>query len=88
MAYYDCRLQNDVVGEECAGLSCAAVGTAVPTPVGGVVDPTISPTVVDDVLETDADWAARTVPLGMKNTAVAAVFATAGLLVAVPAAFL
>ncbi|CAM9648710.1 unnamed protein product [Ectocarpus sp. 8 AP-2014] len=87
VAYYDCRLVNDVVGEECTGLSCAAVGTPAPTPVGGVVDPTMSPTVVDDDLEVvDVDWAARTVPLGVKNTAVAAVFATAGLLVALPAA--
>ncbi|CAN0280812.1 unnamed protein product [Ectocarpus sp. 12 AP-2014] len=87
VAYYDCRLVNDVVGEECTGLSCAAVGTPAPTPVGGVVDPTMSPTVVDDDLTaTDTDWAARTVPLGVKNTAVAAVFATAGLLVALPAA--
>ncbi|CAB1096391.1 unnamed protein product [Ectocarpus sp. CCAP 1310/34] len=87
VAYYDCRLVNDVVGEECTGLSCAAVGTPGPTPVGGVVDPTMSATVVDDDLTvTDADWAARTVPLGVKNTAVAAVFATAGLLVALPGA--
>ncbi|CAN0183974.1 unnamed protein product [Ectocarpus sp. 6 AP-2014] len=87
VAYYDCRLVNDVVGEECTGLSCAAVGTPAPTPVGGVVDPTMSPTVVDDdPTVVDADWAARTVPLGVKNTAVAAVFATAGLLVALPAA--
>ncbi|CAM9478957.1 unnamed protein product [Ectocarpus sp. 13 AM-2016] len=87
VAYYDCRLVNDVVGEKCTGLSCAAVGTPAPTPVGGVVDPTMSPTVVDDDLAvTDTDWAARTVPPGVKNTAVAAVFATAGLLVALPAA--
>ncbi|CAN0000340.1 unnamed protein product [Ectocarpus sp. 4 AP-2014] len=89
VAYYDCRLVNDVVGEECTGLSCAAVGTPAPTPVGGVVDPTMSPTVVDDDLTaTDADWAARTVPLGVKNTAVAAMLATAGLLVALPAALI
>ncbi|CBJ28742.1 expressed unknown protein [Ectocarpus siliculosus] len=89
VAYYDCRLVNDVVGEECTGLSCAAVGTSAPTPVGGVVDPTMSPTVVDDdPTAVDADWAARTVPLGVKNTAVAAVFATAGLLVALPAALI
>lgn len=72
--FYDCRLQNDVVGEDCLALNCDAVGTPAPTvlvtvgptPVGGPVPetdaPTPSPGMVDDD-DTDATSTSGARPL-------------------------
>ncbi|CAN0190183.1 unnamed protein product [Pylaiella littoralis] len=89
VAFYECRLQNDVVDEECQSLSCDAVGTSAPTPVGGPVPETGAPTTVlgdDDTELTGTNGAGQLVPfLTKSNAATGAIALTAGLSAAVAA---